>query len=89
MDHKKHKNKKVSNWLLSISILLVIGTSFMSGIYPPDANYRGLPIDWLVLHSHHGFEFLWLGFLLDVFIFYFILKVFIRMYKRVIKKLGA
>lgn len=89
MEHKQHKNKKTFNWLLSISFLFVIGTALMRGVSFSDAEYRGFPIDWLVLHSHHAFEFLWLGFILDVAIFYFILKLLLRMYKSVMKKLAA
>lgn len=71
MEHKPHKNKKTFNWLLSISILIVMGTALLRGVSLSGADYRGFPIDWLVLHGHHAFEFLWLGFILDVVIFYF------------------
>nr|WGD98480.1 hypothetical protein P5627_05170 [Bacillus safensis] len=89
MEHKQHKNKKTSNWLLSISILIVIGTALLRGVSYSDANYRGFPIDWLVLHGHHTFEFLLWGFILDVVIFYFLLKMLLRLYKRVMKKSAA
>ncbi|WP_349925158.1 hypothetical protein ABNP43_17490 [Bacillus altitudinis] len=88
MEHKQHINKKTVNWLLSISVLLVIGTAFMRGVYVPHAgsDYRGFPIDWLVLHSNYGVEFLFFGFILDVIIFYFLLKVLLRVYKRIMTK---
>lgn len=47
------------------------------------------PIDWLVLHGHHTFEFLLWGFILDVVIFYFLLKMLLRLYKRVMEKSAA
>ncbi|MCY7689670.1 hypothetical protein MH111_04405 [Bacillus altitudinis] len=84
MEHKQ--KQKISNWLLSISILLVIGTALMRGVSYSDADYRGFPIDWLVLHGHHTFEFLLWGFILDVVIYYFLLKILLRLYKRVKKK---
>ncbi|MEC1046098.1 hypothetical protein [Bacillus safensis] len=84
MEHKQ--NKKISNWLLSISVLIVIGTALLRGVSYSDADYRGFPIDWLVLHGHHTFEFLVWGFILDVVIFYFLLKMLLRLYKRVMKK---
>ncbi|WEZ16993.1 hypothetical protein [Bacillus safensis] len=87
MEHKQ--NKKTSNWLLSISVLIVIGTALLRGVSYADADYRGFPIDWLVLHGHHAFEFLLWGFILDVVIFYFLLKMLLRLYKRVIKKSAA
>ncbi|MCY7494826.1 hypothetical protein [Bacillus safensis] len=77
MEHKQ--NKKTSNWLLSISVLIVIGTALLRGVSYSDADYRGFPIDWLVLHG------VW-GFILDVVIFYFLLKMLLRLYKRVMKK---
>ncbi|MDG3045053.1 hypothetical protein OE903_18630 [Bacillus sp. B6(2022)] len=60
----------------------------MRGVYVPHAgsDYRGFPIDWLVLHSNYGVEFLFLGFILDVIIFYFLLKVLLRVYKRIMTK---
>ncbi len=61
----------------------------MRGVCFSDADYRGFPIDWLVLHGHHTFEFLWLGFILDVVIFYFLLKMLLRLYKRVMEKSAA
>lgn len=84
MEHKQ--NKKTFNWLLSISVLIVIGTALLRGVSYSDADYRGFPIDWLVLHGHHAFEFLLWGFILDVVIFYFLLKMLLRLYKRVMKK---
>ncbi|MCU0156354.1 hypothetical protein [Bacillus safensis] len=84
MEHKQ--NKKTSNWLLSISVLIVIGTALLRGVSYSEADYRGFPIDWLVLHGHHAFEFLVWGFILDVVIFYFLLKMLLRLYKRVMKK---
>ncbi|WP_342492664.1 MULTISPECIES: hypothetical protein [Bacillus] len=87
MEHKQ--NKKTSNWLLSISVLIVIGTALLRGVSYSEADYRGFPIDWLVLHGHHAFEFLLWGFILDVVIFYFLLKMLLRLYKRVIKKSAA
>ncbi|MGV2912850.1 hypothetical protein QNH25_17615 [Bacillus safensis] len=87
MEHKQ--NKKTSNCLLSISVLIVIGTALLRGVSYADADYRGFPIDWLVLHGHHAFEFLLWGFILDVVIFYFLLKMLLRLYKRVIKKSAA
>ncbi|KEP31208.1 hypothetical protein ER50_03380 [Bacillus safensis] len=84
MEHKQ--NKKTSNWLLSISVLIVIGTALLRGVSYSEADYRGFPIDWLVLHGHHTFEFLLWGFILDVVIFYFLLKMLLRLYKRVMKK---
>jgi len=89
MEHKPHKIKKTPNWLLSISILIVIGTALLRGVSLSDADYRGFPIDWLVLHGHHAFEFLVWSFILDVAIFYFLLKMLLRMYKRVMKKSAA
>lgn len=87
MEHKQHKN--TSNWLLSISILIVLGTALLRGVSRSDADYRGFPIDWLVLHGHHAFEILLWGFILDVVIFYFLLRMLLRLYKRVMKKSAA
>ncbi len=39
MEHKQ--NKKTSNWLLSISVLIVIGTALLRGVSYSDADYRG------------------------------------------------
>ncbi|KML11953.1 hypothetical protein VL07_08795 [Bacillus safensis] len=86
MEHKQHKIKKT---LLSISILSVIGSALMRGVSSSDADYRGFPIDWLVLHGDHAFKFLLWGFILDVVIFYFLLKMLLRLFKRVMKKTAA
>jgi len=60
----------------------------MRGVSFSGVDYRGFPIDWLVLHGHHAFEFLWLGFILDVVIFYFLLRMLLGLYKRVMKKIS-
>ena len=36
MEHKQ--NKKTSNWLLSISVLIVIGTALLRGVSYSDAS---------------------------------------------------
>lgn len=61
----------------------------MRGVSFSDADYRGFPIDRLVRHGHYAFEFLVWGFIFDVAIFYFLLKMPFRMYKRVMKKSAA
>lgn len=38
MEHKQHKIKKTPNWLLSISILIVIGTALLRGVSYSDAD---------------------------------------------------
>ncbi|MHB7992112.1 hypothetical protein [Bacillus sp. FSL L8-0661] len=45
MEHEQNKSKKTSNWLLSVSVLIVIGTALLRGVSYSDADYRGFPID--------------------------------------------
>ena len=44
-------------------------------------GYYGFPVDWLVLYPN-GFGFLWIGFILDVVIFYFVTKTIVSIFNK-------
>ena len=63
MTSKNQKKYKTSIWILCISIVLVVCTSFIDGVYNSNVEYLGLPINWLALHPNNGFRFLGIGFI--------------------------
>lgn len=87
-------NKKISIWILIISIVLVICIPFINGsrenlnVYGGQENYLtgiyGFPFDWLHLYPNNGFSFLWLGFMFNIIFFYYVIKILIRIYKKIV-----
>ncbi|WP_155590927.1 hypothetical protein [Lysinibacillus cavernae] len=87
------ENKKINKWLLLISIILVICLPFILGSRENlnvhgDREYLkaiyGFPFDWLHLYPNNRFSFLWIGFILNIMFFYYMIKLFIWIYKKIV-----
>ncbi|QGS68701.1 hypothetical protein CV093_10155 [Oceanobacillus sp. 143] len=65
-------DKKTKRYIFIISFILFLLASFIPSpfrIIEEKASYYGVPANWLGLHESGGFEFLWIGFIVDVALF--------------------
>ena len=90
------KGKKINLFVLIVSLIIVILIPFLLGfresasvIYEyrenPGDKYFGFPFDWLVLYPNNGYSFLGIGFIINVILFYFVIKFLVRLYTKLTK----
>lgn len=82
------KRKKYNIYILVFSIILVICIPFINGSrenlnIDGYKNFYGFPFDWLHLYPNNGFSFLWIGFIVNIVIFYYFIKILIWLYKKI------
>ena len=79
------KRKKYNIYILVFSIILVVCIPFINGSRDVDGyeNFYGFPFDWLHLYPNNGFSFLWIGFIVNIVIFYYFIKILIWLYKKI------
>lgn len=83
------KYKKTNFWIIILSIVLVFTLPFIIGSRENflSENVKaiyGFPFDWLHLYTNKGFSFLGIGFLVNIIFFYFVIKILIWIYKKIV-----
>lgn len=87
--------KKYNIYILVFSIVLVISLPFINGSRENlnSGGYKnflvgiyGFPFDWLHLYPNNGFSFLWIGFIVNIIIFYYIIRILIWFYNKIFGK---
>ncbi|MFJ7371355.1 hypothetical protein ACIQVU_18310 [Lysinibacillus sp. NPDC098008] len=84
----KDKSSVYKIWIIIISIVLVICIPFISGSRDGREDFikaiYGFPADWLYLYTNGGFSFLGIGFIVNIIFFYYMIKILIWAYKKII-----
>ena len=70
--------------VLAVSMLLVICLPFVFDLKTTTSNgeVRGVPFDWLAVYPNNGFSFKGLGFLADILIWYFVLRLVMNLFNK-------
>jgi hypothetical protein len=76
-------NTEIDKWVLIASILLVVCVPFIfEGKKISNTTYLGFPFDWLTLYPNNGYSFQTIGFILNIIVFYFVIKILMKIYKK-------
>ncbi len=86
--------KKTNLWIALLSTVIVICLPFIigsrrnlniNGELENLIGIYGFPFDWLHLFPNKGYGFLGIGFILNIIFFYFVIKILIWIFKKLIR----
>ncbi|GEM_PF-946981 len=87
----QYKPNKTNIWIIIVSIVLVVCIPLINGSREIVSDRRdlfraiyGFPFDWLHLYINGGFSFLVIGFIGNIIFFYYMIKILIWAYKKII-----
>ncbi|TFD96626.1 hypothetical protein [Jeotgalibacillus sp. R-1-5s-1] len=72
-----NRKLKILIWSTSFILVILIPFIFNIRIFQGAAAYIGFPFDWLVFYPNNGYSFQGMGFLLNLLIFYLLIKALI------------
>lgn len=79
---KKTRKFNLIAFLMSIILVVCIPFIFDMKTITSGVEYRGFPVDWLALYPNNGFSFKGLGFLVNVIVFYWLIKLLMSKLKK-------
>lgn len=79
---KKTRKFNLIAFLISIILVVCIPFIFDMKTITSGVEYRGFPVDWLALYPNNGFSFKGLGFLVNVIVFYWLIKLLMSKLKK-------
>jgi len=80
---KKSKNTNIILLVFS-AIVAIIATSIAGIKKNSDTSYIGFPFDWIVIHPNNSYSFPLMGLIVNIIIFYFLIKVTIFISKKLL-----